>query len=243
MRVARLLFARIPERGKVKSRLAADLDDSAAFEIYRWLLRVQARVFDAVPDNSNTFTNYVYYAPKVSRLQARFRFSPDLKGLHLRFRPQCEGDLGARLTNACADVLKQNDLVLIWGADIPCLPHRIEAQAIALFPQSVITLARDGGYAFLSLSAKNFSSAVFERIRWSTVHAGKDQLQALISAGLKPVVRGKVADLDRAKDFTRIVRELEQYGRAADLADFARTCRTLTVTPESHPHSSPGIEQ
>lgn len=223
MRIARLLFARLPERGAVKSRLAADLDIDSAFEIYRWLLRVQSRVFATLPDRENNFSNYVYYAPRAHRLKARFAFSPDLKGLKLRFRAQCEGDLGVRLTQACADVLRNHDLALVWGADIPCLPDGIEQQAIALYPQSVITPARDGGYAFVSVAAQNFSPAVFERIRWSTVHTGKDQIRALQSAGLKPVISGKVADLDRAKDLPRVIRELEQNHRNADLSDLEET--------------------
>lgn len=225
MRVARLLFARLPERGAVKSRLAADLDIDTAFEIYRWLLRVQSRVLATPPDRQNIFTNYVYYAPRVHPFKARYNFSPDLKGLKLRFCAQSDGDLGERLKHACADVLRHHDLVLVWGADIPCLPDGIEQQAIALFPQSVITLARDGGYAFLSLVAQNFSPAVFDRIRWSTVHTGKDQIRALQSAGLKPVISGKVADLDRAKDLPRVIRELEQNNRDADLFDLEQTLR------------------
>ncbi len=227
MRIARLLFARLPERGTVKSRLAADLDTDAAFEIYRWLLRVQSRVFSTLPDRKNTFSNYVYYAPRINRLSARFAFSPDLSGLKLRFRAQRTGDLGLRLAQACADVLRNHDLALIWGADIPCLPAGIEQQAIALFPQSVITPARDGGYAFLSIAAQNFSPAIFGRIRWSTVHTGKDQIQALQSAGLKPVISSKVADLDRAKDLPRVIRELEQLGRDADLHDLTATLNQL----------------
>lgn len=223
MRIARLLFARLPERGAVKSRFAADLDADAAFEIYRWLLRVQARVFAALPDRQNSFSHYVYYAPRAHRLRARFAFSPDLAGVKLRFRAQCEGDLGVRLAQACADVLRDHDLVLVWGADIPCLPDGIERQAIALYPQSVITPARDGGYAFLSIAAQNFSRAVFERIRWSTVHTGKDQIKALQSAGLKPVISGRVADLDRAKDLPRVIRELEQCNRDDDLFDLEQT--------------------
>ncbi len=223
MRVARLLFARLPERGAVKSRLAADLDNDSAFEIYRWLLRVQSRALATLPDRQNSFSNYVYYAPRAHRLKARFAFSPDLKGLQLRFRAQCDGDLGARLAHACADVLRDHDLALVWGADIPCLPDGVEQQAIALYPQSVITPARDGGYAFVSIAAQNFSPAVFERIRWSTVHTGKDQIKALQVAGLKPVISGKVADLDRAKDLPRVIRELEQNGRDPDLHDLEQT--------------------
>ncbi len=223
MRIARLLFARVPERGAVKSRLAADLDQDSAYEIYRWLLRVQSRVFNELPDRQNHFSHYVYYAPQVHRLKARYAFSPDLKGLKLRFRPQCDGDLGVRLAQACADVLRDHDLALVWGADIPCLPNGIERQAIALFPQSVITPARDGGYAFVSIAAENFSKTIFERIRWSTVHTGKDQIRALQSAGLKPVISGRVADLDRAKDLPRVIRELEQNRRYPDLHDLEQT--------------------
>jgi glycosyltransferase A (GT-A) superfamily protein (DUF2064 family) len=229
MRAARVLFARVPERGAVKTRLAADFNDEAAYAIYRWLLRVQRRVFDSNAPGGHLYQNYVYYAPRVNRLVARLRFAPDLSALNLKFRPQAEGDLGQRLAAATSEVLRSNDLALIWGADIPALPRSIFEQAIALYPQSVITLARDGGYAFLSIAREHFTPQIFSGIRWSTHHTGRDQLRALLRANVPVTVSGKVADLDRAKDFTRIVRELEQFGRTADLEDLAATFAQLSA--------------
>jgi glycosyltransferase A (GT-A) superfamily protein (DUF2064 family) len=219
----------VPELGKVKSRLAGELSEPAALEIYRWLLRVQARVM-ATPKNSvHSYSDYVYFAPRISRLRACLKFMPDLRGLNLHFRAQSEGDLGMRLHRACSEILKHHNLALVWGADIPCLPDGIFDQAIALFPQSVIAPARDGGYAFLSLAAEKYSAAVFERIRWSTHHTSADQIRALKNAGIGVVVRGRVTDLDYAKDFTRILRELEDSGRQADLIDLNATIRNLTA--------------
>ncbi len=227
MRVARVLFARIPEPGAVKTRLAADLDDAAAYAIYRWLLRIQNRLFANSPPVNCSYSDYVYYAPRLNRLAARWRFAPDLAGVTLKFLPQAEGDLGHRLATATAKVLRRNDLALIWGADIPALPPSIFEQAIALYPQSVITLARDGGYAFVSVARENFTPQIFSGIRWSTHHTGRDQLRALLRAKVPVTVSGKVADLDRAKDFTRIIRELELFGRGADLEDLAATLLKL----------------
>ncbi len=188
---------------------------------------MQSRVFSLPRAPAHSYTDYVYFAPGASALVARYKFSPDLAGMKLRFRAQSEGDLGTRLQNACAEVLSRHDLALVWGADIPCLPAGVFDQAIALFPQSVITLARDGGYAFLSLAAEKYSAAAFDRIRWSTSSAGADQIRALQQAGIPVVVRGKVTDLDRAKDFTRILRELEAEERNADLEDLNQTIVSL----------------
>lgn len=223
MRIARVLFARVPQLGHVKTRLAQDLSANAAFEIYRWLLRVQHRVFSEKPEAGHRYTNYVYYSPDISRLRARLAFLPDLKGLKLKFRQQCPGDLGERLKAATSEVLKHHDIATIWGADVPTLPASIFTQSAALAPQSVITLARDGGYAFISLARKTYSPQVFDRIRWSTVNAGSDQLRALTAAGIEPVIQGRVADLDRAHDLTRVIAELEARGRAEDLADLVQT--------------------
>ncbi|MFZ5628348.1 MAG: TIGR04282 family arsenosugar biosynthesis glycosyltransferase [Spirochaetota bacterium] len=229
MRVARVLFARVPERGAVKTRLAADFDEAAAYAIYRWLLRIQNRLFTSTPPAGHRYTDYVFYAPRVNRVTARWRFAPDLSGVSLRLRPQEEGDLGQRLAAATAEVLKHNELALIWGADIPALPPSAFEQAIALYPQSVITLARDGGYAFLSIARDHFSREIFSGIRWSTHHTGRDQLRALLRAKVPVTVSGKVADLDRAKDFTRIIRELEHFGRGADLEDLSSTLQSISA--------------
>lgn len=222
-----MLFARLPEKGKVKTRLAEDLDDVAAYEMYLWLLRVQARAIARDMPSVHKLSTYIFYAPNVNRIAARAKFYPHLKGLRLSFRPQSGGDLGARLAAAVSEVLVRHDVALVWGADIPTLPQHIFSQAAALFPQSVITLARDGGYAFLSLAKQHYTPAVFDNIRWSTVNAGRDQLRALQRAGVPVVISGKVADLDRAKDFTRIVRELESHERIADLEDLTQTLKIL----------------
>jgi hypothetical protein len=229
MRIARVLFARIPQPGSVKTRLASDLNEEAAHAIYRWLLRVQRRLFQNRAPSGHRYTDYVYYAPGINRLAARLRFVPDLTGIKLKFRAQAEGDLGERLTRATAEVLQSNELALLWGADIPALPPALFEQAIALYPQSVITLARDGGYAFLSVARENFTPQIFSGIRWSTYCAGSDQLRALRRAKVPVVLSGKVADLDRAKDFTRIIRELESLGRIADLDDLAQTLNELSA--------------
>lgn len=223
------MFARVPERGAVKTRLADDFDEPAAYALYRWLLRVQGRVFATNAPRGIQYQNYVYYAPRLNRLAARLRFAPDLSALNLKFRPQAEGDLGQRLAAATAEVLRSNDLALIWGADIPALPALIFEQAIALYPQSVIALARDGGYAFLSVAREHFTAEIFSGIRWSTHHTGRDQLRALLRAKVPVTVSGKVADLDRAKDFTRIIRELEHFGRTTDLDDLSSTIQGISA--------------
>lgn len=227
MRIARVLFARLPEPGLVKTRLAADLDGPSAFALYRWLLRAQKHAFEEKPEPGSSYTDYVYYAPAISRLGARAKFYPDLTGLRLRFKPQIAGDLGQRLAAAAAEVLRDHDLAMIWGADIPALPPGIFATASALSPQSVITLARDGGYAFLSVAKEKFSPDIFSHIRWSTAQAGKDQITALKRCGIKVLVRAKVADLDRIYDLPRILRELEAFGRTEVLQDLHQTIRNL----------------
>ncbi|MBX3720361.1 MAG: DUF2064 domain-containing protein [Turneriella sp.] len=204
------------------------MSEDAALEIYRWLLRVQSRAMAASKNKQHAFNDYIYFAPGVSRLAARFRFSPDLAGLRFCFRAQGEGDWGARLRQACTEVLRYHDMVMVWAADIPALPAGIFDQAGALYPQSVVTLARAGGAAFLSLAAEKFTPAVFEHVRWNTPAAGADQLRALRNAGISPIVRGKVTRLDQTKDFTRMLRELEAEQRTADLEDFRQTIQKIT---------------
>lgn len=180
------------------------------------------------PGKGHSYTDYVYFTPRIGRLAARYHFSPDLAGLKLRFRAQAEGDWGARLRQACTEVLRRHDMVMVWAADVPVLPAGIFEQAVALYPQSVVTLARAGGIAFLSLVAEKFTPAVFDRVRWHTPAAGADQLRALRHAGVSVVVRGKVTRLDQAKDFARLLRELEGEERIADLEDFSHTIQKIT---------------
>lgn len=176
----------------------------------------------------HTFTDYVYFSPRMNRLKARLQFVPDLSGIRLRFRAQGDGDMGMRLARAMADVSQKHDLALIWRSDFPCLPGGIFEQSLALFPQSVITLARGGGCAFLSLAAQKYSPAVFANVRWNTSSAGADQLRSLQRAGIGVVVRGKVTALDTEKNFPRILRELEAENREWDIRDLEETAHKLS---------------
>jgi len=190
---------------------------------------VQARVFHTPAPEGHTFTDYVYFSPRMNRLKARFEATPDLKGIHLRFRAQSDGDMGTRFAQAMADVSQKHDLAIFWRSDVPCLPGGIFEQSLALFPQSVITLARGGGYAFLSLAAQKYSPAVFANVRWSTSSAGADQIRALKRAGVGVVVRGKVTAFRSEKDFTRILRELEAENRERDIRDLEETALKLSA--------------
>jgi glycosyltransferase A (GT-A) superfamily protein (DUF2064 family) len=81
----------------------------------------------------------------------------------------------------------------------------------------------------LSIAREHFTPQIFSGIRWSTHHTGRDQLRALLRANVPVTVSGKVADLDRAKDFTRVIRELELFDRTADLEDLTSTLQGLTA--------------
>lgn len=225
MRIARVVFARVPDSAFGNTRLAADVGAADALAFERWLLRVQMRML-AAPIAEHAVRDYIFFAPRMASLKARLKFHREFPRMRLHFHAQSEGDLGQRYQAALAKISQNHDLVLIWGGDTVALPGGIFDTAVALFPQSVLTPAR-GAVAFFSLAVKKFSPALFEHIRWHTPHAFGDQVRAFQKNGVEVVLRGRAAALQSVDSLPRIIRALEAAARDEDLRDLAHTVKSL----------------
>lgn len=226
MRIARVVFARVPDLNFSNTRLAADFGAVDALALERWLLRVQMRVL-AVPIAQHRVRDHIFFAPRTTPFKARLKFRNEFPRVRLHFHAQSEGDLGKRYHAALAKIFEHHDLALIWGGDMVALPGGVFDTAVALSPQSVVTPARGGTVAFFSLAAEKFSPALFEHIRWHTPHAFGDQVRAFQNNGIAVVQRGKAATLHSAHNLPRIIRSLEAEARDEDLRDLARTVKSF----------------
>lgn len=226
MRIARVVFAPLPRQG-VLPELAAQTTEGSALLFYRWLLRIQRRALREKPAPGTHYTDFIYYSPKENRLAARAAFYPELHSLGFNFRAEGAGDTGARLDQVCARVFKRHDMAFFWDVSFAALPQDIFLQALALYPQSVVTLSRSGGCAFFSLAKKNYTPEIFSRVRWGTQFAVRDQIKAFQKVGIAITIAGSATPLRRVQDFVRILRELEERKRDDDLVDFIETVKGL----------------
>ncbi len=188
-----LVFARAPEAGKVKTRLARDIGADAALDLYLAMLR---RVFATVEQAA---------VAEVHLWAAGNPRHPEFLGLcDIRCICRQEGDdLGERMRHAAATELAVEgvDNVLIIGSDCPALTaDYLESALAALAGEAELVLgpARDGGFVLIGL--RKAPPGLFDGVEWG----GKNVLeQTLAQAGELGLGRHLLApcwDVDTAAD-------------------------------------------
>ncbi len=190
-----IVFARYPEKGRCKTRLAKTLGENTALEIYRVLL------------------GHTLEAVRKSGFPAELRVTPDENAIDDpawgpysgTFRPQGEGDLGVRMALAFKEAFREGATkVVVIGTDCPGLEAEILHQAYRELDtcEAVIGPASDGGYYLLGLSREN--PGLFAKIPWSTPHVFQATKTILENRNISYLLLPTLADVDTEDDFQRL---------------------------------------
>jgi uncharacterized protein len=160
-----LIFARVPEFGQVKTRLARDLGDDKTFALYRAMLRdLLSSVGPSAPD---------------MEVEVLWTGSPSVDGATLQqhfpgfeLSQQAGETLGVRLAVAFTERIafyRASKLVAI-GTDDPSVNRETIRCAFRLLDSCEWTLgpSADGGYYLIGCRAEVFTIDVFEGIDWGT---------------------------------------------------------------------------
>ena len=191
---ALIIFIKNPERGKVKTRLAATLGKDKALEIYRQLLEHTRSICEKVEaDRLLFYSNYI----DVDDVWVDKYFSKYV---------QTGSDLGARMQAAFETAFGQGyRRVLIIGSDCADLSTDIIAAAFHQLRHhdTVIGPANDGGYYLLGM--RQLLTPVFERKQWSTPSVLEDTRVDIENAGLTCYLLPQLTDIDTEEDYQSIV--------------------------------------
>lgn len=188
-----LVFVRAPERGRVKTRLAASIGDDAALRIYR---RLAEHVLGEVRTLSHLARIRVHYtpAPAGDAVAGWLGAGPE-------YLPQRGATLGARMERAFHQAFTDGfERVVIVGSDLPGLTARHLQEALALLDAhpAVIGPARDGGYWLLGL--RRPAPELFRDVPWSTATVFPETMRRLRALGLRPALLPELADVDEPAD-------------------------------------------
>ncbi|WP_395712091.1 TIGR04282 family arsenosugar biosynthesis glycosyltransferase [Reyranella sp.] len=187
-----VIFARAPQAGRVKRRLAREIGVLAATRFYRTLLATTLRTLTA----DRRWRVWLFVTPDNSLGHPIWR--------GLRRRRQGHGDLGQRM-RLPFDTLPPGPVVLV-GSDIPAMRSHHIARAFALLARSDLVLgpATDGGYWLIGARRlRPLPHALFAGVRWSTPHALADTL-ATIPAHYSVGFADTLDDVDDAADLRRL---------------------------------------
>lgn len=187
-----IVFIKNPRLGHVKTRLAKDVGDEKALEIYLKLTAHTKTVLSAVPYVNRN----VYYSEFVDD-EDDWSADKFIKGL------QSSGDLGDRIKHAFSEVFAQNEKVIIIGSDCAQLTADHIQQAIDALDNNnvVIGPSLDGGYYLLGMDS-NYQF-LFEDIVWSTESVFKTTKNKALAQKLTVTEIEKLSDIDYIEDWKK----------------------------------------
>jgi rSAM/selenodomain-associated transferase 1 len=186
------LTVKFPEPGKVKTRLARDIGDGAAADVYA---RIARRVLQRTTPSAASYERMIFYSPSGKR-KAFEQWFPTEDAL-----PQKGGGIGRIMQNALSAMFEEGaEKAVVAGVDIPGLNSEIIRAAFAALDSSdlVIGPAMDGGYYLIGMKAVH--PELFHGIRWSTAGVLEETLAVAGRCGLSCSPTETLYDIDTIED-------------------------------------------
>jgi uncharacterized protein len=188
-----ILFVKLPEPGKVKSRLAHDIDGDIVQHLY------ECMVLDAIDmlEQADAPFRICFDPPDAEERMRQWL------GQAYSYMPQTGEDLGARMEQAFIHVFSEGvDDALLIGSDIPSLTAAIIDDAFRSFSacDAVIGPANDGGYYLIGFKKRTFKPGIFHAITWSTKMVFGETLGRLEKALLSVHRLPELRDIDTQED-------------------------------------------
>ena len=191
-----IIFARAPEHGRVKTRLAAGIGADAALVVYRQLLEHTLQTVagsQLAPFELHIEGDMAH--PFVQHIAAQ-------TGAKLVMQ---EGDdLGERMYRALDQALQHCETALVIGTDCPVMDAAYLEHALRQLAGStgvVLGPSEDGGYVLIGTSQAD--KRVFRPISWGCDSVMQQTRTALGAAGINFSELDVLWDIDYAEDFRR----------------------------------------
>ena len=192
-----LVFARLPEHGAVKTRLASEVGDDRALAVYSAMLR---DALASIGESKEDTEVEVLWAPTEAA---------DGETLSKAFgdRPlamQTGETLGDRLSMAFSErfFFYRTDRIIAVGVDDPTIPRPLIDTAFDLLESCdwVLGPARDGGYYLIGCRGPAFDSEAFQEIAWGASSVFSSTIAKLRTWQRNLAVLPMRSDIDTAED-------------------------------------------
>ena len=202
-----LLFLKEPRPGRVKTRLGHTMGMEQATIVYRAMVRLLLIQLSELEECRLRFC----YAPDDAHDAMRFWLLPEIMDVteiqlnpeHVDFRPQGEGDLGARLSRAARQAFEEGyQKIAFIGSDCIEISSRWIQAAFAQLNdrhEAVIGPTPDGGYHLLAM--QRYLPALFEEIPWSTPATCQVTTARAAEEGISLYRLPPLADIDTEEDY------------------------------------------
>lgn len=215
MKACLIIFAREPEKGKVKTRLSGYLSESRCLNLYKAFLKDTLGIAGKVKCDEKliAYESSGAYPPYLLRIS-----SP------LQLARQKGKNLGERMHNAFLQAFDAGfSRAAIIGTDAPDLPARYVNRAFSELKKKDLILgpSKDGGYYLVAL--KRACGLVFKGIKWGSKQVLKDSLKNAKQLKMKTALLPAWSDVDDAASLTGLVSRLRKT-QDRDTAKWTRAC-------------------
>lgn len=211
--VALAVFVKLPENGKVKTRLAATIGAKIATEFYRLCSETILKEISTISDNVR---RYIFFAGKNDLHRVKKWI-----GAGYYYVAQTDGDLGEKLENAFLIMLNHGARkAVILGSDIPDITAELAKEAIRLLDENDVVLgpSQDGGYYLIGLKKLYFE--LFHGISWSTSKVLEQTMAKAEESKLKVALLPRLIDIDTINDlqiWSSRIQGMKHYKKLLDL--------------------------
>ena len=200
-----LVFARLPEAGRVKTRLAAEIGLERALAVYESMLR--DTIASIGPSTAETEIEFLWPpTPGANGAALRRAFATHAVAM------QTGETLGDRLSMAFSErfFFHRTHKIVAIGVDDPLLPRELIDHAFALLDscEYVLGPAEDGGYYLVGCRAMSFEPSIFQGIAWGTPSVLSNTIGRIAATGRTLATLPRRFDIDTAADLERYAREL-----------------------------------
>jgi len=213
-----LVFARLPELGQVKTRLATEIGPERALAIYEAMLR--DLIASVGPSTHETEIEFLWPpTPHANGAALRRAFAQHAVAM------QTGATLGDRLSMAFSErfFFHRTEKIVAIGVDDPLLPRALIDHAFALLDscEYVLGPAEDGGYYLLGCRALSYEPSVFHDIAWGTSSVLQTTIERIAATGRTMALLPQRFDVDTGSD-------LERFAAAGHDGELGRLLRGLT---------------
>ena len=193
------IFCKTPDKGFVKTRLAEDIGDQKALEVYLKLLKI-------TDEKTKTFSasRHLYLTSSVDEnldemlasLQRHNVFNIDETNVWLQYGK----DLGQRMHLAFNHLLENHQSVVLIGCDLPDLNSELIDRAFQMLQSNDLVLGPscDGGYYLIGI--KKNHPELFQQISWSTEKVLTQTIKRARQLSLKFHLLEELRDIDTLDD-------------------------------------------
>ena len=205
-----LVFARVPELGRVKTRLGEAIGAERALAVYKAMLR---DLLQSIGESNADIEIEILWAPTAAANAETLRRAFGDHSLAMQTGP----DLGDRMAMAFSErfFFHRTQKIVAIGIDDPLLSRAMIDEAFALLESCdwVIGPADDGGYYLIGCRGAVFNPAIFRNVPWGSsevLHLTLDRIrQAQQTLSMLP----QRYDIDVIEDLQRFAREYASSDR------------------------------